>query len=91
MATGLGALSDDQVHPGGHMALGVLGLAGQSADETPLLVGSIQHVRRWWPQGVHHKSGTVRQGDVELWCSALGGERRTGFGRQPATGAFIIG
>ena len=90
VAAGLGALGDDDVDAGRHVALGVDGLAGEGADEAALLLDPVDHELRRRAEGVGHERGAVGQRDVELRAGGGRRERRcAGRAAQAATLAAL--
>ena len=76
MTAGLVALGDDHVDARVDVALGVLRLAGQRADEPALLLDALDHVRRRWTERVDDERAAVGERDLEVRRRALGRERR---------------
>ncbi len=72
MATGLVTLGDDDVDPGGDLALGVLALAHEAGDELALGVAAFDHELRRRAEGVGDEPDTgTGQSDVEQGLGAL--------------------
>ena len=74
VAASLGALGDDDVGAGGHVALGVHLRAGQGCHCHPGFVAAVDHLTWWRAEGVGHEGRAVGQGDVQLADSPIGRE-----------------
>ena len=92
VTTGFGPLCDHQIDAGRDMAFGMLGLAGQRADESSFFMGSLEHVSRGRAERVDDERGSVSERDLELRRRALGGEGcRVAMGSEPALTSNTVG
>ena len=72
MAAGFSALGDDDVGTCVDVAFGVRPGSSQGCNLHPGLMAALDHVRRWWPEGVGHQGGPMDEGDVNLSGGPVG-------------------
>ena len=93
MATGLGALGDDEVDTGVDMAFGVLRLAGERTRLHPQLVATVDHVLRGWAECVDDQRRSVGERDLEIGVLRLGRHRcrRVASTSSDTPAALVVG